>query len=119
MDKPNIKLDSEDSLQRFSSDDDLFSDQPLLDDESFEAGRYQRINFRRLRDRILPWYNIMTILFFGLSLAILGFTFFTGDLDRTCLKRMTGWCKFTNTFNHKYSVTIQSDEANEQHHFMR
>lgn len=93
MDQNNIHATLEDSLKRFSSDDDLCSDQPLLDDDLYESGLYQQKTFRRLREYALPSYPILTILLFALSLALLGVTFLTGDLNRACLKRMTGWCK--------------------------
>jgi hypothetical protein len=39
----------------------------------------------------------LSVLFFSLSLAILGVAVFGRDLDRACLKKMTGWCKSSDT----------------------
>ena len=86
-------FDVEKKSNSFSSDGD-FSDHPLLDEES--QSRQPRWNdlLQRLRSRTPFIKTSVTTLFFGLSLALLGASFVPGNLDRTCLKKLSGWCKF-------------------------
>ena len=93
MDQHDIEAKFDESLKRFS-DDDLDSDQPLLEYEFYESGRRQGMT---LREYLSPLSTALTILFFSLSLVILAVAFFARDMDRACLKRLTGWCKSKGT----------------------
>ena len=81
----------DESLKQSSFEDDVDSEQLLLEHELYETAPSRRMTHRKY---IPPLSTTMTFLFFSLSLGIFVLTFVARDLDRACLKRMTGWCKY-------------------------
>ena len=84
----------DESLKQSSFEDDVDSEQLLLEHEFYGTAPSRRMTLRKC---IPPLSTTMTFLFLSLSLGIFVLTFVARDLDRACLKRMTGWCKYNKS----------------------
>lgn len=81
------------SVENEDQEDDLESNLPLLSGKSLKSWRHRGLSFSFFERHTTKLYDILAKVFFIASFIILAITVFGGDVDRACLKRMTGWCK--------------------------
>jgi hypothetical protein len=112
MDQLDIEAKCENFLGRTSSEDDLGSDQLLLEHEFYEYIPHRQTTVQKCMPSLS---TTLGVLFFFLSLAILAVAVFGRDLDRACLKRMTGWCKSNDEVTDQ--VTPKTNTLYTQHRY--